>query len=398
MELVILAEKKEGRYRIRNFYPNENKNHLEVAIGDTVVVPEISPFPFENFSSINEFIPGWKPAYLKVDADITKEEWDSMHHSGIMYHRFPNRKATIIEEFKKPFRYSREMLDYFGESLGTYDLTTWLIHEETRTNDEFKAMTSILGKAIQEHEERGIYKIDISFDRYVLPYIRQLLESDMVTFGRYGRNDTSPNLLKRLSTYVEPIEFSEALYRMNLSRESYFNAWYNAIYGKEIKRYFLERQSHDWLPMEDVSKLDKASKLLGMDKVLSLVIEAFLSEKYGWSSLSNIFLDDPEEDKLERVLKYHYWLSKEEVPLYVPEPDSMYDLYWDDCYWCDDYGNNYYHHEEPEEEDVPDPYDERLEWISSLEEYLKGYATLDEIKARLPMTNPKLWEDYENYK
>ena len=37
MELVILAEKKDGKYRIRNFYPNENKNHLEVAIGDTVV-------------------------------------------------------------------------------------------------------------------------------------------------------------------------------------------------------------------------------------------------------------------------------------------------------------------------------------------------------------------------
>ena len=56
MELVILAEKKDGKYRIRNFYPNENKNHLEVAIGDTVVVPEVSPFPFENFSSINELL------------------------------------------------------------------------------------------------------------------------------------------------------------------------------------------------------------------------------------------------------------------------------------------------------------------------------------------------------
>ena len=43
-------------------------------------------------------------------------------------------------------------------------------------------------------------------------------------------------------------------------------------------------------------------------------------------------------------------------------------------------------------------YDERLEWISALEEQLQGYATLDDIKARLPMTHPKLWEDYENCK
>lgn len=50
--------------------------------------------------------------------------------------------------------------------------------------------------------------------------------------------------------------------------------------------------------------------------------------------------------------------------------------------------------------DVPEDesYDERLEWISALEKQLQGYATLDDIKARLPMANPKLWENYENYK
>lgn len=397
MELVILAEKKDGKYRIRNFYPNENKNHLEVAIGDTVIVPEVSPFPFENFSSNNSFVPGWKPAYLKVDADITQEEWDSMHHSGIMYHRFPNRKATILGEFKRPFKYARDMLDYFGESLGTYDLTTWVIHEETRTNGEFKAMTSIIEQAIKEHEERGRYKIDISFDRYVLPYMSQLLESDMVTFGRYGRNDISPNLIKRLSTYVEPIEFVKALYRIYLSKEGYFNAWNDAIYSKEIKKYFLERNYHDWLPMEDTSELDKAFNLLGRDKVLSLLIDAFLSEKYGWSSLSDIFLDDPEEDKLEMALKYNYWLSKEYVPLYEPHPEEWYVNDYD-YGWEDDYGYDDRYYEEPEEEDTLEPYDERIEWIRDLETYLNGYATLDEIKARLPMAHHKLWEDYENYK
>lgn len=396
MELVILAEKKDGKYRIRNFYPNENKNHLEVAIGDTVVVPEVSPFPFENFSSINEFVPGWKPAYLRVDADITQEEWDSMHHSGIVYHRFPNRKATILAEFKRPFRYARDMLDYFGYALGTYDLTTWVIHEETRTNDEFKAMTSILEQAISEYEECGEYDLDISFDRYVLPYMSQLLESDMVTFGRYGRNDKSPNLLKRLSTYVEPIEFVKALYRIHLSKDSYFNAWYNSVYSKEIKKYFLERNSHYWLPMDDTSELDRASSLLGRDTVLSLLVESYMDSMYRDSALVGAILDDSEEESLENILGYQYWLAKDEVPLYEPHPEEYYDY---DYGWEDDYGyDDRWYYEEPEEEDTPEPYDERLEWISTLEKQLQGYATLDEIKARLPMANPKLWEDYENYK
>lgn len=393
MELVILAEKKDGKYRIRNFYPNENKNHLEVAIGDTVVVPEVSPFPFENFSSINEFVPGWKPTYLKVDAEITKEEWDSMHHSGIVYHRFPNRKATILGEFKRPFRYARYMLDYFGDALGTYDLTTWVIHEETRTNDEFKAMSSILAQAISEYEECDTYDLDISFDRYILPYMSQLLKSDIVTFGRHGRNDKSPRLLHRLASFVEPIEFFKALSRIHLSKEEYFNAWYSSVYSSDVKKYFLERQAHDWLPMEDISELDKASSIIGRENVLNLLVDEFMDNMYRGSALVDAIIDNPEEEALENTLGYQYWLSKEDVPLYEPHSEDFYDYDYD---WEYDYYDRYY--EELEEEDTPEPYDERLEWISTLEKQLQGYATLDEIKDRLPMTHPKLWEDYENYK
>lgn len=396
MELVILAEKKDGKYRIRNFYPNENKNHLEVVIGDTVVVPEVSPFPFENFSSINEFIPGWKPTYLKVDADITQEEWDSMHHAGIKYHRFPNRKATVLGEFKRPFRYARDMLDYFGDALGTYDLTTWVIHEETRTDDEFKAMSSILEQAISEYEECDKYNLDISFDRYMLPYMEQLVDSGIVTFGRGGYIDKSPRLLKRLSTYVEPIIFSVSLGMLNLNKETYFEAWYNSVYSHSIKSNFLIDDYQGWLPLFDKDELDKASSLLGRGTVLSLLVESYMDSMYRDSALVGAILDDSEEESLENILGYQYWLAKDEVPLYEPHPEEYYDY---DYGWEDDYGyDDRWYYEEPEEEDTPEPYDERLEWISALEKQLQGYATLDEIKARLPMTHPKLWEDYANYK
>lgn len=380
MELVILAEKKNGKYRIRNFYPNENKNHLEVSIGDTVVVPEVSPFPFENFSSINSFVPGWKPAYLKVDADVTQEEWDSMKSSGIRYHRFANRKVTVLAEFKKPFRYARDMLDYFGDALGTYDLTTWVLHEETRTNDEYRAAASILAQAVDESRLAG-YDLDISFDRHLIPYMTQLLSYKGVSFGRYGSLDKSKGTLRELSTYLEPEEFSLALYKFNLDAKTYFNAWYHAKYDINVKQYYLTKKASFWANLYDTSILDDAFNLLGRDKVLDILVDTMMNASYQNSA---IHLAAEEES-----LGYGYWLAQWEVPLVEPESEDLYDYYW----YADEYQEDYEY-----EPDDTEPYDERLEWISTLERQLQGYASLDEIKARLPMTNPKLWEDYENYK
>ena len=389
MELVILAEKKDGKYRIRNFYPNENKNHLEVTIGDTVVVPEVSPFPFENFSSINSFVPGWKPTYLKVDADITQEEWDSMKTWGVVYHRFPNRKATILEEFKTPFRYSLEMLDYFGDALDTYELTTWVIHEKTRTNDEYLAMSSILDKAFEKTTLSG-YDLDISFDRYIIPYMEQLLAYKSVSFGRHGSIDKSKGTLRELADYLEPEEFSLALYKFNLDAKTYFNAWYNSRYDAQVKKYYLTKKAPFWANLYDNDIIDDAFSILGRDKVLDILVDTIMNRFYLDSALH---LAVEEED----TLGYGYWLSQWEVPLVEQESEDWYDYYRDDYPWDDDEYQGDYEYELEEPEDT-EPYDERLGWLSSLEEHLKGYATLDEIKARLPMTNPKLWEDYDNSK
>lgn len=395
MELVILAEKKDGKYRIRNFYPNENKNHLEVAIGDTVVVPEVSPFPFENFSSINEFVPGWKPAYLKVDADITKEEWDSMRSSGIVYHRFPNRKATILGEFKRPFRYARDMLDYFGDALGTYDLTTWVIHEETRTDDEFKAMTSILAQAIQEYDEDGGYNLDISFDEYTLPYMRQLLDLENVSFGSGGTTSKDPELLHELSKLVLSNKFSRFLDEAIFNSKDYFNAWFNSAYRDATKRSYLLDNLGRWLYLGTEIDMNDFGTLVGREIAIDMTVDTLLTQLYDTSDLWLTPHPDPKDSLLEEKLRYHYWLAKEEVPL-ASSIDPI-DYYSDSMYYDDDIDSDdefSYVPDVPEDES----YDERLEWISALEKQLQGYATLDDIKARLPMANPKLWEDYENYK
>lgn len=395
MELVILAEKKDGKYRIRNFYPNENNNHLKVAIGDTVVVPEVSPFPFENFSSINEFVPGWKPAYLKVDADITKEEWDSMRSSGIVYHRFPNRKATILGEFKRPFRYARDMLDYFGDALGTYDLTTWVIHEETRTDDEFKAMSSILAQAIQEYDEDGGYNLDISFDEYTLPYMKQLLDLENVSFGSGGTTSKDPEILHELSKLVLSNKFSRFLDEAIFNSKDYFNAWFNSAYRDATKRSYLLEHLGRWLYLGTEIDMNDFGTLVGREIAIDMTVDTLLTQLYDTSDLWLTPHPDPKDSLLEEKLRYHYWLAKEEVPL-ASSVDPI-DYYSDSMYYDDDIDSDDEFSYVP---DAPDDesYDERLEWISALEEQLQGYATLDDIKARLPMTHPKLWEDYENYK
>lgn len=396
MELVILAEKKDGKYRIRNFYPNENKNHLEVAIGDTVVVPEVSPFPFENFSSVNNFVPGWKPTYLKVDADITQEEWDSMHHSGIKYHRFPNRKATILGEFNRPFRYARNMLDYFGDELGTYDLTTWVIHEETRTDDEFKAMSSIIEQASKEYsDEFGPYTIYISFDEYTLPYMKQLLDLENVSFGRGKTTSKDPGLLHELSKLVSLDKFSRFLHETVFNSKDYFNAWLNSAYQYDTKRSQLLSNLGRWLYLGTEIDMNDFGTLFGRELAIDMTVDTLLTHLYDTSDLWVIPHPDPKDAFLEEKLRYHYWLAKEEVPL-ASSVDPI-DYYSDSMYYDDDVDSDDEFNYAP---DIPEDesYDERLEWISALEKQLQGYATLDEIKARLPMTHPKLWEDYENYK
>lgn len=394
MELVILAEKKEGRYRIRNFYPNENKNHLEVAIGDTVVVPEVSPFPFENFSSINKFVPGWKPAYLKVDADITQEEWDSMKSWGIVYHRFPNRKATVLGEFKRPFRYARDMLDYFGDALGTYDLTTWVIHEETRTDDEFEAMSSIIEQAISEYEEDGGYDLDISFDKYTLPYMKQLLDLENVSFGIGGTTSKDPEILHELSKLVSFDKFSRFLDETMFNSKDYFNAWFNSSYQDTTIRSQLLKNLGRWLYLGTEIDMNDFGALVGRELSIDMTVDTILTRLYDTSNLWLTPHPDPKDALLEDKLRYHYWLAKEEVPLVEAEHEDYYDYYRDDYHWDDDEYQEDYDYELEE----TDPYDERLRWLSSLEGFLEGYASLDEIKARLPMTNPKLWEEYENSK
>ena len=220
--------------------------------------------------------------------------------------------------------------------------------------------------------------------------MKQLLAYKSVSFGRHGSIDKSKGTLRELADYLEPEEFSLALYKFNLDANTYFNAWYNSRYDTKVKQYYLTKKAPFWASLYDTSVIDDAFSLLGRDKVLDILVDAIMNRFYLDSALH---LAVEEED----TLGYGYWLSQWEVPLVEPESEDWYDYYRDDYPWDDDEYQGDYEYE-VEEPDGTEPYDERLDWLRSLEDLLEGYATLDEIKDRLPMANPKLWEDYDNSK
>lgn len=198
MELVILGlkHKETGKYMVYDVKNRKKPKHQLISIGETIKVNCLSPFPFENYSSISfdyqeELLEEWTPCYLKVDGEISQIEFAKMKSSGIMYHRFPNRKITFIEEFFDIFQYSLKIYKKMKEQLGTYDLTTWIIHNDTTSEAEFEAMKKILAISMTKKENKK-YGLDLSLDKYLIPYLPFILEykanGRKVTFGEYGRN------------------------------------------------------------------------------------------------------------------------------------------------------------------------------------------------------------------
>lgn len=205
MEIIILGLKHKitGAYKVFNVIRGHKRQtklpeHKDITIGKTITIDKLAPFPFEQYSSISfdyqdEILKTWKPCYLKVNADLSKDEFESMKSSGIKYYRFDNRKITFIEEFFDIFQYTKKMIDHFKDQLGTYDATTWIIHNDINSCDELDAMKSILLQA--SHSKSGL---DLSITKYILPYLSYLKDITTkqksngfsnISYGRYGSNN-----------------------------------------------------------------------------------------------------------------------------------------------------------------------------------------------------------------
>lgn len=193
MKLVVLGlkHKEDGSLHVYDTI-SRKQAHVPVDIGDTIPACPVSPFPFSHFSSLDYskgFLDTYLPTYLLVEADVTEDELNGMSSGSIVTYQFDSRTVTVLSESDTPFAYALEQLGVHGDRLGTYPLTTWVIHETARSQREFDAMCEILKISIEEHAKTD-YTLDLSLDTHVLGYLDFLgtFPDESYTFGRYGRN------------------------------------------------------------------------------------------------------------------------------------------------------------------------------------------------------------------
>lgn len=333
MELVILGlkHKQTDEYLIYDVNNNQgrNPNHIKVEFGKVYKLPIISPYPFSHFSTLDEDAEYWKDydkSYLLVDSEVSEEEYKSMKSSGVVYHRFKNRDTKIKSEFDKPLQYSLNKLEEFGEQLGTYDLTTWVIHERLISNKEFEYGKKILLAGLEDNNSRG-YELDISLDDYLLPYLPMLLmkisEGYKITFGRHGRTEINKELLNNLNLSVDDILMLynkttgiEILKHKNLKKEI------NKLTGEEEDKLYIKLLDKVVIFKDTLDLL----KSLGVNisKLFKLSYVNHLSQELK-------YLNYGEDNPYKTIEDY---LNDKSIKNYK-EVHNHYDYYC--CYDCDGY-------------------------------------------------------------
>lgn len=214
-EIVILGlkDKETGELRVYDVDNNQGRRnkHLPVQIGGNYILPIVAPYPFQHFSSLDASADYWSKydkAYLKVESNISEEEYQGMRGSGIVYYRFKNRGTTILSEVQNPFEIAFNYYKEFGDSLGTHDLTTWVIHDIIRSPKEREFGVKILWEGIEKTSNRG-YTLDISLDKYTLNYLDELIKmvdsKYPITFGRHGKIDITEDMLNEFDLDMKTI-------------------------------------------------------------------------------------------------------------------------------------------------------------------------------------------------
>ena len=242
MVILGMKSKENGSIKVYDeFSVGTRKQHTDISLNETLTVGGLGVFPHANFSRLDYAAPafeGFNPTYLWVDADITEEEMKNMRGGDKSTYSFKDRKVTFLSEFEKPFEYGLQQLKKYGDSVGTYNLTTWIIHEEARTPKEFECMCEILHLAI-EHYENTPHTLDLSLDKYVLKYIDFLKDykEGSFTFGKYGSIDLTKEEIKQsdisLEGYIRLLKTVPYHYHV-LVHHPYFNLeFYKEVVEKD---------------------------------------------------------------------------------------------------------------------------------------------------------------------
>lgn len=260
MKLVILGlkNKQDGSLHLYDVV-SRRKNAIPVQAGDVLDNGPVAPFPFQIFSSLDYNEPIFEthePTYLLVNASLTPNEWESMHSGAQYSYHFDEKRIEVLAEFDTPFQYALEQLNEHGERLGTYNLTTWLIHESAKTDDEFEAMCAIIDAAMAHYADKP-YKLDLSLDKHVLTYLDHLLTfpRDSYTFGQYGYNELTIDEVKRadlsdegLLTLLEKTRLAHVLVHHPLFNMDFYKRYIqpNEFLESHLVYYFSKEDLQSW--------------------------------------------------------------------------------------------------------------------------------------------------------
>lgn len=212
----------------------------------------VDPFPFSHFSTLDYdvntgLIGEYTPVYLYAEADLGEEEFLEMKSTGIAYHRFENREVIVRGEFFEPLTYAKTVWDIAGDKLGSYGLTTWVIHSKIHSEAEELAFKAIVEKAVKQAKA---YPVDISiYGNLVekLPYFLDLkLAGGNLTFGVYGSVRVTPEELNKLDLTNRQLYslITEMRYNVDYSKIDNFNDKFIASLSKEellkVSEYLLK--------------------------------------------------------------------------------------------------------------------------------------------------------------
>ena len=385
MQLVILGQKKQrnGQTVYRTFQNNkyERTPKVDLVPGQTVTTL-VSPFPFEIFSSLDfdyeaESFKTYKPCYLLVEAKVSQHKLNQMASGNKRSHLFYNCQMTFLSEFNKPFEYALAQYHQYRK-LDTWDLVTWLPHQKIRSEAEFEAMSEIFEIDYAKQLLKG-YTQSISFDKYIIPYLPQLVDKPNLKFGDGGYFksdigtlsliDTLPvdKLIAFVHKYVYDIN---TLMRFWLKHPMLGEAWF-------------------WDQLTDVN---------------SAVSKAILDRSYDiyhkipgfdWKRLMNWYYDIfQSHDKRDLTaffnsssIEAEYQREEKAYQDYVAEhADDDEDDEWDD--WYDDYDDY-----DPDE--VYPPYDKRVQYLGQYLQRFRDVLPMSDFKARFPMVPAVVWERFE---
>lgn len=212
MKLIIMGMKHNTteQYMALDVESRRNENTL-LEVGKEVVLKTLAPFPFQTFNGITfdrreELLDNWSPCYLWVDGQISKDEFDSMDGSGIVYYHFLDRKVTLIEEAKDFIQYTKR-IDDTHPGFRDWDFNHYIVNGPYHSDDEIEASKQIISKRLskkptirnKKNPSRSDYSriqdatYDLSLKQGIQPLLSWLLDKSLegflISFDRWGSSD-----------------------------------------------------------------------------------------------------------------------------------------------------------------------------------------------------------------